>query len=147
MKETAHEMAVAARNSSRRLQALKYEERREILLAVADALEKNKKLIRLENDADIDDASEVGYEKSLISRLTLKPEKISSLVKSVHMLADMEEPIGHILKRIELVDDLVLEKILCPLGVLLVIFESQPDALVQCVCFIFIATIISMFVN
>ncbi|KAL5063632.1 hypothetical protein RYX36_025369 [Vicia faba] len=68
-------MAVAARNSSRRLQALKSEERREILLAVADALEKNQKLIRLENDADIADALEAGYDKSLISRLTLKPEK------------------------------------------------------------------------
>ncbi|XP_058729203.1 delta-1-pyrroline-5-carboxylate synthase-like isoform X3 [Vicia villosa] len=129
--ETAHEMAVAARNSSRRLQALKSEERREILLAVADALEKNQKLIRLENDADIDDASEAGYDKSLISRLTLKPEKISSLAKSVRVLADMEEPIGQILKRTELADDLVLEKISCPLGVLLVIFESRPDALVQ----------------
>ncbi|KAL5073028.1 hypothetical protein RYX36_012012 [Vicia faba] len=129
--ETAHEMAVAARNSSRRLQALKSEERREILLAVADALEKNQKLIRLENDADIADALEAGYDKSLISRLTLKPEKISSLAKSVRVLADMEEPVGQILKRTELADDLVLEKISCPLGVLLIIFESRPDALVQ----------------
>ncbi|KAL5059815.1 hypothetical protein RYX36_031419 [Vicia faba] len=124
-------MAVAARNSSRRLQALKSEERREILLAVADALEKNQKLIRLENDADISDALEAGYDKSLISRLTLKPEKISSLAKSVRVLADMEEPVGQILKRTELADDLVLEKISCPLGVLLIIFESRPDALVQ----------------
>ncbi|CAK8574966.1 unnamed protein product [Lathyrus sativus] len=129
--ETAHEMAVAARNSSRRLQALKSEERREILLAVADALEKNQKLIRLENDADIADALEAGYDKSLISRLTLKPEKITSLAKSVRVLADMEEPIGQILKRTELADDLVLEKTSCPLGVLLIIFESRPDALVQ----------------
>ncbi|XP_050901140.1 delta-1-pyrroline-5-carboxylate synthase isoform X1 [Lathyrus oleraceus] len=129
--ETAHEMAVAARNSSRRLQALKSEERREVLLAVADALEKNQKLIKLENEADIADALEAGYDKSLISRLTLKPEKISSLAKSVRVLADMEEPIGQVLKRTELADDLVLEKISCSLGVLLIIFESRPDALVQ----------------
>ncbi|RYR72853.1 hypothetical protein Ahy_A02g007068 isoform C [Arachis hypogaea] len=56
---------------------------------------------------------------------------ISSLVRSVRMLADMEEPIGQILKRTELADKLILEKISCPLGVLLVIFESRPDALVQ----------------
>ncbi|KAK2414403.1 delta-1-pyrroline-5-carboxylate synthase [Trifolium repens] len=128
---TAHEMAVAARDSSRRLQNLKSEERRKILLDVADALEKNESEIRIENAADVADAEEAGYERSLISRLTLRPEKISSLVKSVCKLADMEEPIGHILKRTELADKLTLEKISCPLGVLLVIFESRPDALVQ----------------
>ncbi|XP_061366065.1 delta-1-pyrroline-5-carboxylate synthase-like isoform X1 [Gastrolobium bilobum] len=128
---SAHELAVAARDSSRRLQVLNSEERRKILLEVADALEKNENMIRLENGADVADAEEAGYEKSLISRLTLKPEKISSLAKSVRMLADMEEPIGQILKRTELADKLILEKISCPLGVLLVIFESRPDALVQ----------------
>ncbi|KAH1241892.1 Delta-1-pyrroline-5-carboxylate synthase 1 [Glycine max] len=112
-------------------EVLNSEERRKILLAMADALEINESVIRLENGADVADAEEMGYEKALISRLTLRPEKISSLVKSVRMLADMEEPIGQILKRTELADKLILEKISCPLGVLLVIFESRPDALVQ----------------
>ncbi|KAF7845453.1 delta-1-pyrroline-5-carboxylate synthase-like isoform X2 [Senna tora] len=128
---SAHEMAVSARDSSRRLQVLSSEERRKILLAVADALEANESMIRLENGADVADAEEAGYEKSLISRLTLKSEKLSGLVKSVRMLADMEEPIGQILKKTELADKLILEKISCPLGVVLVIFESRPDALVQ----------------
>ncbi|MED6169687.1 Delta-1-pyrroline-5-carboxylate synthase [Stylosanthes scabra] len=128
---SARDMAVAARESSRRLQVLNSEERRKILLAVADALEKNESMIRTENEADVAAAEAAGYEKSLISRLTLKSEKISSLVRSVRMLADMEEPIGQILKRTELADKLILEKISCPLGVLLVIFESRPDALVQ----------------
>ncbi|XP_027337729.1 delta-1-pyrroline-5-carboxylate synthase-like isoform X2 [Abrus precatorius] len=128
---SAREMAVAARESSRQLQALNSEERRKILLAVADALEKNESMIRIENEVDVADAETAGYEKSLISRLTLKPEKIASLAKSVRMLADMEEPVGQILKRTELADKLILDKISCPLGVLLVIFESRPDALVQ----------------
>ncbi|KAL2336553.1 hypothetical protein Fmac_010999 [Flemingia macrophylla] len=128
---SAHEMAVSSRDSSRRLQVLNSEERRKILLALADALENHESMIRLENGADVADAEEAGYDKALISRLTLRPEKISSLVRSVRMLANMEEPIGQILKRTELADKLILEKISCPLGVLLVIFESRPDALVQ----------------
>ncbi|XP_019450424.1 PREDICTED: delta-1-pyrroline-5-carboxylate synthase-like isoform X1 [Lupinus angustifolius] len=128
---SAREMAVAARDSSRRLQVLSSEERSKILLAVADALENNESMIRSENEADIVAAEGAGYEKPLISRLSLKPEKISNLAKSVRMLADMEEPIGQILKRTELADNLTLEKISCPLGVILIIFESRPDALVQ----------------
>ncbi|XVE69256.1 hypothetical protein DITRI_Ditri09bG0137800 [Diplodiscus trichospermus] len=127
----AREMAVAARESSRRLQALSSQERKKILLDIADALEANEKLISVENEADVAAAQEAGYEKSLISRLALKPGKISSLAKSIRVLANMEDPIGRVLKKTQLADGLVLEKTSSPLGVLLIVFESRPDALVQ----------------
>ncbi|MBA0725777.1 hypothetical protein Golax_022336 [Gossypium laxum] len=125
------EMAVAARDSSRRLQALSSQERKEILLDIADALEANEKLITVENEADVAAAQQAGYEKSLISRLALKPGKIASLAKSIRVLANMEDPIGRVLKKTQLADGLILEKTSSPLGVLLIVFESRPDALVQ----------------
>ncbi|MBA0793587.1 hypothetical protein Gohar_017982 [Gossypium harknessii] len=102
------EMAVTARKCSRQLQAMNSEDRRKILLDIADALEANESLIKIENEADI-----------------------SGLAKSIRVLADMEDPIAQVLKRTELADGLILEKTSSPLGVLLVIFESRPDALVQ----------------
>ena len=107
VKETgAREMAVAARESSRRLQvswlvtvdliscqygfmlmlisyeffkktqqALSSQERKQILLDIADALEANKETIKTENDADIAAAQLAGYDKSLVARLALKPGK------------------------------------------------------------------------
>ncbi|KAM0873422.1 hypothetical protein ACQ4PT_038057 [Festuca glaucescens] len=128
---SVREMAVSARDCSRRLQNLSSEERKKILLDVADALEANEDLIRSENEADVAVAHEAGYESSLVARLTLKPGKIASLAKSVRTLANMEDPINEILKRTEVADGLVLEKTSCPLGVLLIVFESRPDALVQ----------------
>lgn len=127
----AHEMAVAARECSRQLQILSSEDRRKILLDIANALEANEKLIQTENEADVAAARRAGYEKSLISRLTLKPGKISRLANSIRVLADMVDPIGAILARTELADGLILEKTSSPLGVLLIVFESRPDALVQ----------------
>ncbi|CAN6568859.1 unnamed protein product [Malus baccata var. baccata] len=127
----ARGMAVAARESSRRLQAITSEDRKKILLDVADALEANVKLINIENEADVSAAQRAGYEKSLISRLALKPGKITSLAKSIRVLANMEDPIGRVLKKTELADGLVLEKTSSPLGVLLIVFESRPEALVQ----------------
>ena len=56
-------------------QALNSEERRKILLAMADALENNQSMIMDENGADVADAEVAGYDRSLISRLALKPEK------------------------------------------------------------------------
>ncbi|KAL0382047.1 UNVERIFIED_CONTAM: Delta-1-pyrroline-5-carboxylate synthase [Sesamum calycinum] len=125
----AREMAVAARESSRRLQALSSHDRSKILLDVADALEANEKLIIAENEADVADAQQAGYEKSLVSRLALKPGKISSLANAIRVLANMEEPVGRVFK--ENREGLVLEKTSSPLGVLLIIFESRPEALVQ----------------
>ncbi|XP_055820282.1 delta-1-pyrroline-5-carboxylate synthase isoform X2 [Solanum dulcamara] len=127
----AREMAVAARECSRRLQALSSQERSKILQDIADALEANEKAILAENEADVVAAQQAGYEKSLISRLALKQGKISNLANSVRVLANMDEPLGRILKRTEVANGFILEKSSAPLGVLLIIFESRPDALVQ----------------
>ncbi|KAI7735083.1 hypothetical protein M8C21_004952 [Ambrosia artemisiifolia] len=117
----AREMTVAARESSRLLQAMPAEERSKILVAIADALEANEKVIIHENEADVADALDDGYGSSLVS----------SLANAIRVLAKMEEPIGQVLKRTELSDGFILEKMSSPLGVLLVIFESRPEALVQ----------------
>ncbi|OWM87463.1 delta-1-pyrroline-5-carboxylate synthase-like [Punica granatum] len=127
----ARDMAVSARESSRRLQAISSDDRNKILFDIADALEVNRQQIISENGADVAAAEAAGYAKALIARLTLTPQKISSLSNSIRVLANMEDPIGNILKKTELADRLILEKRSCPLGVLLIIFESRPDALVQ----------------
>ncbi|XP_058210958.1 delta-1-pyrroline-5-carboxylate synthase-like [Rhododendron vialii] len=127
----SREMAVAARECSRKLQGLSSEDRAKILFDIAASLEANEGLIMVENDLDVAAAESAGYDRSLISRLALTPWKISGLAKSIRTLAEMDEPVGQVLKRTELAEGLVLEKTSCPLGVLLVVFESRPDALAQ----------------
>ncbi|KAJ0246910.1 Delta-1-pyrroline-5-carboxylate synthase B [Hirschfeldia incana] len=128
---TSRDMAVAARESSRKLQALSSEDRKNILLDIANALEANEKIIKAENDLDVAAAQEAEYEESLVARLVMKPGKISSLAASIRQLAEMEDPIGRVLKKTEVANGLILEKTSSPLGVLLIVFESRPDALVQ----------------
>uniref|UniRef100_A0A7N0TFB6 Delta-1-pyrroline-5-carboxylate synthase n=1 Tax=Kalanchoe fedtschenkoi TaxID=63787 RepID=A0A7N0TFB6_KALFE len=127
----SRQMAIDARDCSRRLQGIHSHDRRKILLDIASALEANERSIIVENKADMVAAQEAGYDKALISRLALTPKKISALAKSIRVLADMEEPIGKVLNRTEVAEGLILEKTSSPLGVLLIVFESRPDALVQ----------------
>ncbi|MDF5361752.1 hypothetical protein P3687_25880, partial [Vibrio parahaemolyticus] len=101
------------------------------MLKIADALEAHQNEIRIENEADVAVAQQAGYENSLVARLALKPGQIASLANNVRIIANMEDPIGQVLKRTELSDGLILEKTSSPLGVLLIVFESRPDALVQ----------------
>lgn len=65
------------------LQAITSEQRKRILLAIADAIEANAKRINVENEADVSAAQQAGYEKSLISRLALKPGKASKLSPAI----------------------------------------------------------------
>lgn len=60
------------------MQALNSQDRKKILLDVADALEANESEIMAENEADVAAAREAGYEKALISRLALKSGKACS---------------------------------------------------------------------
>jgi gamma-glutamyl phosphate reductase len=60
-------------------QNLSSEERKKILLDIADALEANEDLIISENEADLAVAQDSGYEKSLVSRMTLKAGRVGQI--------------------------------------------------------------------
>lgn len=52
-------------------------------------------------------------------------------MQGIRAVAKQADPIGKLVTQTELAEDLVLDKICCPIGVLLVIFESRPDCLPQ----------------
>ena len=64
-------------------------------------------------------------------RLKLDAAKLETLADGARQLASRADPLGAVLARRKLDEGLVLEQIRCPLGVLAVVFESRPDALVQ----------------
>jgi delta-1-pyrroline-5-carboxylate synthetase len=64
-------------------------------------------------------------------RLILSASKLQTLSKGIRAIADMDEPIGKVLKRVELAEGLNLRQESAPLGVVLIIFESRPDVLPQ----------------
>ena len=68
---------------------------------------------------------------ALVQRLKMTAEKVETLAVGVEQLADMEEPIGRELKKSELAEGLELTQVTVPIGVLLIVFESRPDSLVQ----------------
>ncbi|GFR42079.1 hypothetical protein Agub_g2875, partial [Astrephomene gubernaculifera] len=127
---SARDMAVRAREASRRLQALSSQQRSELLLRVADALVAAQDEILQANAADVAD-SQGRISDSLMQRLVLKPAKIAQLAEGIRAIAAQEEPLGRLLRKVEVAEGLILDKVTVPIGVLLVIFEARPDALPQ----------------
>jgi glutamate-5-semialdehyde dehydrogenase len=125
---------IAARNAkeaSYRLQSLTQAVRNEGLQEIAAALQDHAEEIIKANQADLREAEEAGLPKVLIKRLGYDRSKIKESVESLRSLIKQEDPIGRLVSSTELDSGLVLDRVTCPIGVIGVIFEARPEALVQ----------------
>lgn len=69
---------------------------------------------------------------AMLKRLSLSSAKLSSLAIGLRQIAvSSQNSVGQVLRRTRLANNLELEQITVPIGVLLVIFESRPDCLPQ----------------
>lgn len=126
-----------ARAAGHGLQALSGEARAGLLGACALALESGdvQRAVLGSNQEDLR-AAQVELERGELAaaafeRLKLDAGKLSGLADGLLKLAAMPDLVGRVTLRRELDESLVLERVSCPLGLLAVVFESRPDALVQ----------------
>ncbi|XP_074614745.1 delta-1-pyrroline-5-carboxylate synthase-like isoform X3 [Acropora palmata] len=125
--------AAEARTGGRALQALSSIERGRIIYKLADLLIERKDEILDANSKDLEQARYEGcLPAPMIARLLMTPAKLENLACGLRQIADSSHDIvGRVIKRTKVADGLLLKQETVPIGVLLVIFESRPDALVQ----------------
>lgn len=126
-----HQMAAASRQAAWTLAASAPESRNAALDAMARALEDRREAIFAANEADRAQAERDGLAAPLLKRLTFGEEKLTAVVDGLKALAGLPDPIGETTLARELTEGLKLYRVTCPIGVIGVIFESRPDALVQ----------------
>ncbi len=107
------------------------EARNEALRAVADAIEAQRDAIHAENEADMKAAEENGIPAPVLKRLKFTDEKIDDVLSGIQQLIQLPDPVGRTQFKRELDEGLVLERRTVPIGVIGVIFEARPDAMVQ----------------
>ena len=123
--------ARSVRQAQRRLGSAAGEARGRILSRLAALLREEADELVAANRRDLDAARAGRLAPPLLHRLELSPAKLATLVEGVETLAAAADPIGRVLRRTELDDGLVLRQVASPIGVLLIIFESRPDAAIQ----------------
>lgn len=124
-------LARAVRDAQRRLGSAPATTRSAVLRRLSKLLEEREAALLAANRDDVAAAEAAELTAPLLKRLALSPEKLATLRRGVDQLADGDDPLGQILRRTELDDGLVLEQVKSPLGVLLIVFESRPDAVIQ----------------
>eukprot|EP00040_Diaphanoeca_grandis_P016824 m.87268 g.87268 ORF g.87268 m.87268 type:complete len:753 (+) comp26054_c0_seq1:131-2389(+) len=124
--------AKLCRKTSRSLLQIGSAKRAEIITRLADLLIEREDDILAANALDLKEAKAANMSSVLVARLSLTSSKLAALSEGLKQIAGSSDSIlGRVLKRTEVADQLNLEQVTVPLGVLLVIFESRPDALPQ----------------
>ncbi|MBO8241623.1 glutamate-5-semialdehyde dehydrogenase [Prochlorococcus marinus XMU1410] len=125
------EKANKVRSASIEISQTENQNRIKALNFMADYLEKNSNEILDANNADYSSAQTKGISRALLSRLKLSKSKLNSGIEGVRKVGDLADPVNQVQIKRELSKGLILERKTVPIGVLGVIFESRPDAVMQ----------------
>lgn len=127
IKEEARRMKLAAPI----LAATTNEQRNAALEAIAVALEEKQAEIFQANAQDLAAADENGVTGATKKRLKFDDNKLRDCIAGLRQLQTLPDPLGKTLLARELDEGLTLTRMSVPIGVIGVIFEARPDALVQ----------------
>ncbi len=125
------EKADQVRLASIKISQTENQNRIKALNFMADYLEKNSKEILEANNEDYLNAEKKGISRALLSRLKLSKSKLNSGIEGVRKVGELADPVNQVQIKRELSKGLILERKTVPIGVLGVIFESRPDAVMQ----------------
>ena len=118
-----HEMSSRARRSFTVLSVSSAKARNHALLHMAEVLKSREEEIFAANRADLDLAEKEGLSSPLLHRLKFGSEKMAQVISGLRSLADLPDPIGQTTLATEITEGLTLYRVICPIGVVGVIFR------------------------
>ena len=119
------------KQDSFRMAALSGEQRNAALEAVRIALLANREAIFKANHEDMEAAEKAGIAAAVMKRLKFDEHKLQDVTAGIAELIKLPDPLSKVQLARELDKGLELYRVTCPIGVIGIIFEARPDALVQ----------------
>ena len=121
------EFLAKAKSCTQQLATLDGKTKNRILNAMANALEDNSRTVVAENAKDMQAGKENHLDTALLDRLLLDDRRVSAIAQSLREIAGLKEPVGRVLEGWVTEDNLRIEKVSVPIGVVGVIYESRPN--------------------
>lgn len=128
---TIHETTQRVKADSFSMAALDNETRNKALQAIIDSLKTNCQAIFQANELDLNSGKELQLPQPIMKRLKFDETKLADVCAGMEGLQQLPDPLFRTLLSRQLDEGLTLKQVTCPIGVIGVIFESRPDALVQ----------------
>lgn len=127
--QTVTEQAKYAKEASHLLRKASTEQKNTFLKVLASLIEKNAETILAENAKDL--ASNDSITSAMKKRLTLTPAGLAGIVSAINALVPMPDPVGDVVKEFVREDGLKISRVRAPIGVIVCIFESRPNVIVD----------------
>jgi len=125
------DIAKRARVAARTLSSSTGAERNQLLLNIADELDKNLDLILKANQLDMDAAKTAGISSALQDRLLLTDKRIKEMASAIRDIAKLADPLGKVLVERNLENGLNLKQKSVPFGVVGMVYEARPNVTVD----------------
>ncbi len=123
---TTQELLQNAKAAKGRMALADTRTKNQALLAMADALEAHSADILAANALDLE-AAKGTVSEVMLDRLALSSDRIAGMAAGLREVAELPDPVGAVLSRVERPNGLVIEKTAVPMGVIAIIYESRPN--------------------
>lgn len=127
VKEYMQNVGRAARAASRLVARADTAHKNQALLAMADAIERDRAKIAAANLQDVKAAEAAGLDPALLDRLTLSDKAIGGMAEGLRQVATLPDPVGEMSEFAYRPSGIQLGKMRVPLGVIAIIYESRPN--------------------
>lgn len=123
---TTQEILEAAKRAKASMMLASTEQKNKALFAMAEELMLGTEEILAENQKDLE-AAKGSISDVMLDRLALNAQRIEGMAQGIREVADLSDPVGQVLRRVERSNGLVIEKTAVAMGVIAIIYESRPN--------------------
>jgi glutamate-5-semialdehyde dehydrogenase len=127
--QTVIAQAEKAKKASHLLRKATTDQKNTFLKVLATLIEQNSAKIITENEKDLEENG--GITSAMKKRLTLSPAGLAGIVDAINALIPMPDPVGDVVKEYVREDGLKISRVRAPIGVIVCIFESRPNVIVD----------------
>lgn len=127
--QTVTEQAQIAKKASHKLRKATTDQKNTFLKVLSSLIEQNSDKIISENAKDLEEND--GITSAMKKRLTLTQAGLTGIVGAINSLIPMPDPVGDVVKEFTRKDGLQISRVRAPIGVIVCIFESRPNVIVD----------------
>ena len=131
MKELLLEKGKKVKAASRELVKLNTEIKNKALRQIAVLIDKNRALIKQENEKDLSEGVKKGLSRAFIDRLALNDKRIDGMINVLEDVIKLKDPVGEVIGMNTLPNGLRVGQMRMPLGVIGIVFESRPNVCIE----------------
>lgn len=126
-----HAMGERAQKASIDLARLTSRKKNAILEAMANELDARRNEIKAANLRDLEEGKKAGLAPAMLDRLELTDDRFASMVKGIHDVIALKDPVGDVISTWVRPNGLEIKKVRVPIGVIGIIYESRPNVTVD----------------